>query len=158
VATFLGLPTALVHVRSSFGPFCRELDDVKKRLSNSGLIQEQKAGSMFRVLPGLAYKKNREKYIKEFTKWDDLLDKTVDLFLRLDTRQAEIVATVLFVEKEFNRKKNLSEDDVLKEVMKWKQKRRSPLNQNEVATAIRNLGVLKWFFLKPAPDLPVDAL
>lgn len=156
VATALGVPTGLTHARSSFGPFCRELDDVKKRLSNAGLIQEEKTGSMFRVLPGLAYEKDRDKYKENILRWDNLIDKTVDLFLRLNTNQAEIVATVLFVEKELNHKKNLTEDDVLREVMKWKQKRRPPLNEREVAVAIRNLGVLKWFHLQPSPDLPVD--
>ena len=38
VATAMGLPTGLTHVRSSYGPYCRELDEVKKRLSNAGLI------------------------------------------------------------------------------------------------------------------------
>ena len=111
---------------------------------------------MFRVLPGLAYEKDRDKYKENIQNWNSLIDKTVDLFLRLNTNQAEIVATVLFVEKELNHEKNLTEDDVLREVMKWKQQRRPPLNEREVAVAIRNLGVLKWFHLQPSPDLPVD--
>ena len=156
VATFQGLPTGLTHVRSSFGPYCRELNEVNKRLSNAGLIQEQKQGSMFRVLPGLAYEKDRDKYKEDIQKWNSLIDKTVDLFLRLDTNQAEIVATVLFVEKESNQKKDVTEKAVLNEVMKWKQRRRPPISEKEVAVVIRNLGVLKWFQLQPSPDLPVD--
>ena len=85
VATALGLPTGLTHMRGSFGPYCRELDEVKKRLANAGLIQEEKSGSMFRVFPGLAYEK-------------------------------------------------------------------------EVAAVVRNLGILKWFQLKPSTDLPVDEI
>ncbi|MBI4845044.1 MAG: hypothetical protein HY810_00980 [Candidatus Omnitrophica bacterium] len=50
----------------------------------------------------------------------------------------------------------LAEDDILQEAVKWKQKRNPPLNKKEVALAIRNLGVLKWFTLKPSTDLPVD--
>lgn len=156
VATALGIPTGLAHVRGSYGPYCKELNDVKKRLSNAGLLQEEKSGSMFQVVPGLAYEKNRLKYQDAFQKWDKMIDKTVDLFLRLDTNKSEIVATVLFVEQEMNRNKNMSEDDVLQEVMKWKQKRRPPLDTKEVAQAIRNLGVLKWFNLKPSADLPVE--
>ena len=155
VATALGIPTSLAHVRGSYGPYCKELNDVKKRLSNAGLLQEQKSGSMFQVIPGLAYEKNRLKYQDTFQKWDKMIDKTVDLFLRLDTNKAEVVATVLFVERTMN-KSNVSEDDILQEVMKWKQKRRPPLNKEEVAEVIRNLGVLKWFDLKPSPDLPVE--
>ena len=156
VATCQGLPTGLTHVRSSFGPYCRELNEVNKRLSNAGLIQEQKQGSMFRVLPGLAFEKDRDKYKEDIQGWDSLIDKTVDLFLRLNTNQAEIVATVLFVEKELNHRQDVTEKAVLNEVMKWKQKRRPPINEREVAAVIRNLGVLKWFKLLPSPDLPVD--
>ncbi len=155
VATVLGLPTGFIHVRSSFGPYCRELDEVKKRLSNASLIQEHKSGNMFRVLPGLAYEKDRDKYKDDIQKWDSLINQTVDLFLRLNTNQAEIVATVLFVEKEINKKNGIAERDVLNEVMKWKQKRIPPLNEREVAAAIRNLGVLNWFQLQPSSDLPV---
>lgn len=156
VATALGIPTGLAHVRGSYGPYCKELNDVKKRLSNAGLLQEEKSGSMFQVVPGLAYEQNRLKYQDTFQNWDKMIDKTVDLFLRLDTNKAEIVATVLFVEQEMNKNKSMSEDDILQEVMKWKQKRRPPLNKEEVAEVIRNLGILKWFFLKPSPDLPVE--
>lgn len=155
VATALNIPTSLEYVRGSYGPYCKELDNVKKRLSNAGLLQEEKLGPMFQVVPGLAYEKNRLKYQDTFQKWDKLIDKTVDLFLRLDTNKAEIVATVLFVERTMN-KNNMSEDDVLQEVMKWKRLRRPPLDKKEVAQAIRNLGVLKWFTLKPSADLPVE--
>mgnify|MGYP001571868324 CR=1 FL=1 len=155
VATALGIPTGLAHVRGSYGPYCKELNDVKKRLSNAGLLQEEKNRSMFQVVPGLAYEKNRLKYQDTFQKWDTMIDKTVDLFLRLDTNKAEIVATVLFVEREMN-KGTMSETDILEEVMKWKQLRRPPIDKKEVAQAIRNLGVLKWFSLKPSEGLPVD--
>ncbi len=155
VATALGIPTGLEYVRGSYGPYCRALDDVKKRLSNAGLLQEERLGSMFQVVPGLAYEKNRLKYQDNFQKWDELIDKTVDLFLRLDTNKAEIVATVLFAERTMN-KSNISENDVLQEVMKWKQKRRPPLEEKEVAETIRNLGVLRWFTLKPSADLPIE--
>ena len=155
VATALGLPTELNYVRASFGPYCRELDGVKKRLANAGLIQEQKRGKMYRVLPGLDYSCARDKYSEDIKKWDDLIDKATDLFLRLDTHKAEVVATVLFIEKEFNQKGDMKEQDVLNEAMKWKQKRKPPINENEVAETIRNLGVLGWFNLKPSRELPI---
>ncbi len=156
VATLLGISTGLTHVRSSFGPYTKELDNVKKRLSNAGLLQEEKSGSMFQVVPGSAYNQSRLSYQNEFKKWDAMIDKTVDLFLRLDTRKAEIVATVLFVEKEMNKNSAMSENDVLREVIQWKQRRDPPLNRKEVARNIRNLGTLKWFNLKPSVDLPIE--
>ena len=156
VATSLGLPTGLNHVKSSYGPYSRELDDVKKRLSNDGLIQEEKLGQMYRVFPGPEYENSRNKFKEHIEKWDLLIDKTVDLFLRLNTNQAEIVATVLFTEKKLANNGNVSERDVLHKVMKWKQRRRPPISEIEVAETIRNLGILKWFSIKPSPDLLVD--
>jgi O-acetyl-ADP-ribose deacetylase (regulator of RNase III)/uncharacterized protein YwgA len=156
VATALGLPTGLNYKKSSFGPYCRELDDVKRRLSNDVLMQEKKLGNMLRVLPGLEYKNARNKFKKDIKKWDQLIDKTADLFLRLDTNKAEIVATVLFTEKELAKNNNVSERDVLNKVMQWKQKRQPPLNEGEVAETIRSLGILKWFSVKPSPDLLLD--
>jgi len=156
VATALGLPTELNYVRASYGPYCRELDDVKKRLANTGLIQEQQLGKMYKVLPGLDYSCARAKYSRDIKKWSGLIDKTADLFLRLDTNKAEIVATVLFVERELNKKKDTTEQDVLNEVMEWKQKRRPPLNREQVAETVRNLGVLGWFNLKASRELPVS--
>ena len=156
VATSLGLPTEFIYVKGSYGPYCRELDGTKKRLANAGLIQEQKLGKMFRILPGSEYENARDKYKDMINKWNNFIDKTADLFLRLDTNKAEIVATILFIQKNLKAKDDLTEKDILNEVMKWKQKRRPPLNEKEVAETIRNLSVLKWFSLKPSSDLPID--
>ena len=55
-----------------------------------------------------------------------------------------------------NKKGEITEQDVLNEVMRWKQKRKPPLNENDVAETIRNLGVLGWFNLKPSRELPIS--
>src|SRR5664280_2860570 len=110
---------------------------------------------MFRVIPGSACEKDRLKYQDSFRQWDHLIDKTVDLFLRLDTRKAEIVATVLFTEKTIN-KVDITEKYVFDEVMSWKQKRKPPLDPVEVAETVRNLGMLKWFTLKHSVDIPIS--
>jgi len=156
VATVLGLRTGLNYERGSFGPYSHGLNGIKKILANAGLLQEQKSGPMIRVLPGSGYEKSREKYKAYIEKCEHLIAKTIDLFLRLDTNQAEIVATVLFVEDELKQKKDITEQDVLDEVMKWKLKRKPPINKTDVAETIRNLGVLKWFNLKPSNELPIS--
>lgn len=158
VATALGIPTDLNYVRASYGPYCRELDTVKKRLADAGLIQERKLGNMFRVLPGLNYTRNRHKYCEDIKKWDNLIDKITDLFLRLDTRKAEVVATVLFIEKELTKKGEATEQDVLNEVINWKQRRKPAFNENDIAEIIRNLGILGWFNLKPSRELPLNQI
>jgi len=39
--------------------------------------------------------------------------------------------------------------------MQWKQKRRPPLNEAEVAKTIRNLAALGWLNVSASNDLPV---
>lgn len=158
VSTNLGLPTGLSYQKSSFGPYSPGLDDVKKRLANAGIIQEKKLGKMFRVLPGLNYEIARNKYQDDIKRWNKIIDKTVDLFLRLNTDKAEVVAKVLFVKEEFNKEDDITEKDILDEVMKWKQRRRPPLNQADVAETIRNLYILEWLKVKPSQELPLVEL
>jgi hypothetical protein len=47
--------------------------------------------------------------------------------------------------------------DVFHEVMRWKQRRRPPLGEQEVAEIIRHLNLLGWIEARPSRDLPVDA-
>jgi hypothetical protein len=73
----------------------------------------------------------------------------------MNTQQAELVATVHFAASSLveSSTEKPSEADVLTEVMKWKQKRRPPLNEAEVALAIRHLSMRGWLDVKSA-DLP----
>ena len=75
----------------------------------------------------------------------------------MTTDQAEIVATVLFTADILNKNQNdsPSEVQVLDSVMQWKQKRRPPLDKTDVASTIRNLGMLHWLKVKPDECLPV---
>lgn len=75
----------------------------------------------------------------------------------MDTRQAEIVATVLFTARSLERDNNEqpTERQVLEAVMRWKQKRRPPLTESDVAWTVRNLAVLDWLHVKASEDLPL---
>jgi hypothetical protein len=78
--------------------------------------------------------------------------------MRMQTKQSEVVATVLFAANMLvNRKKEQpSEKEVLNEgVMEWKQRRRPKLDDKEVAYTIRNLAALSWLKVKPSSDLPI---
>ena len=50
-------------------------------------------------------------------------------------KKPEIVATVLFAAQKLHKRNNggVSEDDVLKSVLAWKQRRKPPLDSEEVA-------------------------
>lgn len=157
VATNEGLPTGLNYRRSSFGPFSQELKSVEAKLINNGLLQEEWNGKIFRVKVGPNFGRIRRKYALAFERWANVLDKTVDLFMRVNTDQAEVIATVLFAAHELGQDREAppTEIEVLQAVMQWKQKRRPPLDEATVASTIRNLGMLRWLNVKASPDLPL---
>ncbi len=158
VATNEGLPTGLRYQRGSFGPFSEDLKSVEAKLINNGLLQEERHGKMFMVKAGPNYTRVRQKYGSFFEQWTNTLEKSADLFMRVNTDQAEVIATVLFAARELEQEKHEppSETTVLDAVMHWKQKRRPPLDQYTVASTIRNLATLKWLTVKADPKLPVS--
>src|SRR6185295_6483861 len=91
------------------------------------------------------------------SQWKPIIEKTTDLFLRLNTDQAEVVPTVIFAADALQKQRNFtpSEKEVLESVMQWKQRRHPPLETKTVASTIRNLGMLRWLDVKPDISLPV---
>ena len=157
IATQEGLPTGLHYQKSSFGPFSPELKGVITRLVNNGLIGEEQLGRMFAVKVGPTFEDARKAYLSDLAKWESIIEKTADLFMRMQTKQSEVVATVLFAANTLvkRKKEQPSETEVLTEVMQWKQRRRPKLDDKEVAYTIRNLAALKWLKVKPSSDLPI---
>lgn len=49
VATVLGIPTGLTHVRSSYGPYCKELNDVKNDYRMPGCYKSKKVALCFKL-------------------------------------------------------------------------------------------------------------
>ena len=156
VATEEGLPTELRHQKGSYGPYSQEQKGLTARLINNGLIREEKLGRMLAVKVGPTFNDAREAYEDDLKQWEPVIEKTTDLFMRLDTKQAEVVATVLFAAKTLrNSTDKPSERDVLEAVMQWKQRRRPPLDEPEIALTVRNLAALKWLQVEPSPNLPL---
>ncbi|MGB8227446.1 MAG: macro domain-containing protein [Sedimentisphaerales bacterium] len=156
VATHEGLPTGFAYQKGSFGPFSKDLKTAEVKLINNNLLQEERSGKMFMVKVGLSFEKIHKNYRMLFEQWRPILDKTTDLFMRMNTKQAEIVATVLYATEELKKKNQIiSETEVLDAVMMWKQKRRPPLDKTEVALTIRSLGILHWIDAKPENSLPI---
>ena len=158
VATQQGLPTGFNYQKSSYGPFSKELKLAESKLINNNLLQEERLGRMFEVKVGPAFKKARRRYMSLLDKYSSVIEKTTDLFMRVDTKQAETLATVIFTSAELkkNKKGSVSEIDVLSAVMQWKQRRKPKLDQATVASTIRNLGMLQWLDVKPDDRLPVS--
>ncbi len=109
----------------------------------------------FKVGPNFA--RLRNDFQQSISQWKPIVEKTTDLFLRMNTDQAEVVATVIFAADALKKQRNStpSETEVLDSVMQWKQRRQPPLEPTTVASTIRNLGMLRWLDVKPDTDLLV---
>ncbi|MCH8212821.1 MAG: macro domain-containing protein [Proteobacteria bacterium] len=158
-ATSSGLPTAFNYERGSYGPHAPGFKVVITGLVNQGLIEEERWGRMFRVKPGSTFTDARQLCGNELAQWAAIIDHVADLFLRMQTRDAEIAATVHFAAKSLAERTHTKPQEiaVVDEVMRWKQKRRPPLNMDEVSITTRYLNVLGWLDLVPSHELdPAD--
>src|SRR6516162_1135191 len=81
VATRSGIPTGLEFRRGSFGPFAPELKTVLTRLQNNSLIREERLGRMFAVKTGPTFNDARSVYHDSLARWNDTINRLVDLFL-----------------------------------------------------------------------------
>lgn len=157
VATRQGLPTGFVYQKGSFGPFSRELKNAESKLVNNNLLQEERYGKMFLVKSGPNFERVRKDFQVSLDKWMPIIEKTTDLFMRVNTDQAEVIATVMFAADALKTETHSvpTETGVLDAVLRWKQKRRPPLDETAIASTIRNLGMLRWLDVKPDAALPV---
>jgi O-acetyl-ADP-ribose deacetylase (regulator of RNase III)/uncharacterized protein YwgA len=149
-ATREGLPTHLRFGKGSYGPFSPDTKAITSKLVNNELITEQSKGNMIQIRPGPTLKDAKKAYEQYLCKWRAAMDRISDLFLRVNTNQAEITATVIYSADELAtiNKQIPTESELLKYVMKWKQRQRPPLQQTEVALAIRDLARYDGLMLK----------
>lgn len=158
IASVKGLPLDLQFQRGSYGPYSPDLKPMLTRLINNGLIKERRTGSMFEVLIGPTHVTAYDSYRRTIDNWNQIIEQVVDLFMRIDTKEAEIIATVIYAATEIANEHDTmpSEYDVLKAVMNWKQKRRPALNEVEVAHSIRNLAAFRWLDVKASEEMPIE--
>jgi O-acetyl-ADP-ribose deacetylase (regulator of RNase III) len=158
-ATEAGLPTGLQHRRGSYGPFADALKAVTTQLVNNGLLVEERRGEMLAVQPGPTYRDAAKAFGGAFAEWEDAIERVADLFLRMRAQDAEIAATVKYAFHDLVRAspERPTELEVLHEVMRWKQRRKPPLDEREVAGSIRHLNLLGWIEARLSTDLPVEA-
>jgi O-acetyl-ADP-ribose deacetylase (regulator of RNase III)/uncharacterized protein YwgA len=158
VATRQGLPTGFSYQKGSFGPFSKEVKSAETKLVNNNLLQEERLGRMFMVKVGPNFERIKKGFETSLDQWEEIIEKTADLFIRINTDQAEIVSTVMYATDSLKKERNTipNETEVLNSVMQWKQKRRPPLDEPAVVSTIRNLGMLRWLDVKPDPNLVVS--
>ena len=58
---------------------------------NNGLISEERYGKMFKIKVGPIYKDANKEFSFELGNWGSTLEKTSDLFMRINTKQAELL-------------------------------------------------------------------
>jgi O-acetyl-ADP-ribose deacetylase (regulator of RNase III)/uncharacterized protein YwgA len=161
VAYFLteaGANTGYVHIQGQFGPYSAEAADASRKLMNNGVLVERREGAMLVAEPGPTLQDAKRLYSGDLAEWDDAMERVVDLFMRLRTsRQAEVAATVHFAARTLRDEsgRQPSEIDVLRFVRQWKERRRPPLTDPEIASAIRGLNALGWMRVEASPSLPV---
>ncbi len=159
-ATHAGIPTGLEYRRGSYGPFADDLKRLQTRLVNNGLVIESRRGNMFEIRTGPTYGDAVERYRSKLERWREALERTADLLVRVSTAsEAEVLASADFVARELTARSQRqqreppTEQDVVVGVLDWKIRRKPPLEEAEVAAAVRKLNVLGWVDLKPSKEL-----
>jgi O-acetyl-ADP-ribose deacetylase (regulator of RNase III)/uncharacterized protein YwgA len=155
-ATVAGLPTGLAYTRGSYGPFSPNVKPLITSLVNQGLLKEQKVGNMIRVRPGPTFRDAVQLIRSEDVEaWKPIVERVVDLMLRMQQQDAEIAGSVHFEaeSQSHERKRRPTELEVFEGVKRWKARRRPPLPEDRLKGAVRHLNLLGWIDLEPSPEL-----
>ncbi len=112
---------------------------------------------MFAIKPGPTFRDAVQRFRTDLEQWETSINRIADLFLRMRTSEAEVAATVQYTAQELHREAGttVTELDVFEGVKQWKQRRRPPLLDDEIAQAIRDLNLLGWIHAQPSSDLPI---
>jgi O-acetyl-ADP-ribose deacetylase (regulator of RNase III)/uncharacterized protein YwgA len=160
-ATEMGLNTGFQFRQGSYGPFSPQIREALTVLANNNLIYETQLGSMTALRIGSEYETIRDKYADVLNKseYRKMIEKVTDLFMRIkSTEQAEEVSTVLYTIRQLKQKSNrnsISEQDVYNYIIDWKKTWNTESKRAGIASAIRNLGMLRWIKTEYSESLPV---
>ncbi len=159
VLTAQGIETGFIFKQASYGPFSPEVKDAISAFANANLIAEQQLGKMTAIRIGPEYERYRVDYAEIIQRNNDKIAKTVDLFCRIrDTAQAEVVTTVFYSIRELKKdRQKVSEEDLYQYILTWKPHWNVKDKCEEIASAIRNLAVLRWISVQFSSELPVPA-
>lgn len=142
-ATEAGIATGLAFERGSYGPFSTDLKRRIAQLQNNGLAVEVRHSQMLEVLVGPTYADAVAQAKERMEPYRAAVERTVDLMARMNTRSAEVAATVHFVAgaaaEETGEAPQLT--DVLDRVAAWKPGR---FTTEEVVDAAALLCMRGW--------------
>lgn len=157
VATREGVPTGFAFGRGKFGPYSPEVRKVEARLENNGLICVEKQGRRTAVGTGPTFATARHAYREDIARWEPVIERMVDLFMRVDSGSAEIMTRVVFATDSLTIPSQPipTERDVLDAVLDWRDARPTAAAAAAVADSIRSLAGLGWLRVTASPDLPV---
>lgn len=157
VATEQGLPTGFEFTRGSYGPYAGNLKGMESRLVNNGIIETRSLGQMQQITIGPTFEAAQRAYRDSIRQWEQVIERTVDLFIRLDSSTAELVASTLMVAGELSATGTVpSERMVFDAVLDWKQRRRPRIDEKLLAETIRALADLDWLAVERSTDLPLS--
>jgi uncharacterized protein YwgA/O-acetyl-ADP-ribose deacetylase (regulator of RNase III) len=145
-ATQAGVPTGLDYEPASYGPYAADLKRMLARLQHNGLATEIQEGSRFEVRVGPTYRDAVARFRDRMEVWRPAVERTVDLMSRMDSRTAEVAATVHFtarnLQKHYDRRPKARE--VVDAVETWKIRRRPPITRDSIMQALVVLALRGW--------------
>ncbi|MCY4620319.1 MAG: macro domain-containing protein [bacterium] len=157
-ATRVGIPTGLQFEQRPYGPYSPDSKRLKARLINNGIIHESRQGKMFVMRPGPTLTDATYAFQSEIETWEPLIERVVDLFLRLPgTRAAELVATVdymaeLLAHQHHHRGGVTTEEEVVEHVRQWKKDRTPAIYEHQIRKGLRTLDYLGWVDVQISED------
>ena len=149
-----GLSSSAAHTGLTPQPHPRDLRAGQQRLAGEAQIGRQ----MIQMTVGDTFNDARVAYERELTEWHDQIHRAADLLARMQTRDAEVAATVHFVAAEVSAATGEppTDEDILSEVMEWKSRKKPPLREDEVLNAIHSLAMLGWLRVAHSDRTDID--
>jgi uncharacterized protein YwgA/O-acetyl-ADP-ribose deacetylase (regulator of RNase III) len=144
-AQVAGLPVPVKYARATYGPYSEEWTRLIRHMVNNGLLTEKQAGTQgaFAYEPGPALGTYAERLSPTLKKYQDVIEKLAQVFSKFTNDQAELAATTLMVAQD---NASASENDIVADVLEWKQRRTKPYSADQVRKCLnwlRNEGWLR---------------
>jgi O-acetyl-ADP-ribose deacetylase (regulator of RNase III) len=156
--TAAGVPTGLDFQRSTYGPYAADLTRVISTLVNNDLLEESQLGRMIELKVGDTFRAASVAYESNLDAWHEPIHRAADLLARMQTREAEVAATVHLVASEIADATGEPPTDeaILTEVMEWKRRKKPALREDEVLNTIHSLAMLGWLEVSHSEHMRID--